>query len=140
MSSKAWRTVLLPDPESPVRITSWPARGRDAGEPFAKRLLALDTALVRAGYTHVLAVFGDSAASDVDAVVVQFLGDLLVRQGLGGVFFFDHFLDETLERQQRHAATFGTVHGLAEERTQLENALRCVRIFAGHGAADGRRM
>src|SRR6266404_9913755 len=139
MSSKALSTVLFPEPERPVRITRWRAsrltvcftgRGRSVFHP----------ALVSAGYAHVFAIFRDGAASDVNAGVVEFLGDLVVGERLGAVFFFDHFLDQALEREQRHAAAFRTVYGFTEEGAQFQDALRGVCVLAGHGAADRGRM
>src|SRR5215475_2835542 len=115
MSSKACRTVLLPEPESPVRMTSWPGRRREVASLFAGRRLVFDTALMRAGDTHVFAIFGNGAASDVDAVVVELLGDLLVGKRLGGVFFFNHFLDQPLQREQRHPAALRAIYCFAEE-------------------------
>ena len=137
--------MLLPEPERPVRMTSWRSirqacglelaacTERDAGSAF-------HPALVRAGDAHVFAIFRHGAAGDVNAVVVELLGDLIVGERLGAVFFLDHFLDQALQREQRHAAALGTVDGFAEERAQLEHALRRVRVLAGDGAADGRRM
>src|SRR5215472_2104666 len=137
MSSKAWRTVLLPEPERPVRMTSWPGRGLDAAVALAEGRLVPDTALMRAGDAHVFAILGDGASSNVDSVVVELLGDLLVGQRFGGVFLFNHLLNEALEGQQGHSATLGTIHGFAEEGAQLEDSLRRVRVFAGNGSADG---
>src|SRR5258706_16267648 len=135
MSSNALSTVLLPEPESPVRMTSWRAsrlavrftgRGRSVFYP----------ALVSAGDAHVFAIFRHGAARYVNAGIVELLGDLIVSQRLGAVFFFDHFFHEAFQGEQRHAAAFRTVDGFAEERAQLQNALGRVRVLAGHGAAD----
>src|ERR1700732_4065267 len=115
MSSKALSTVLFPEPESPVRMTSWRAsrlavcftgRGRSVFYP----------ALMCAGDAHIFAVFCHGAAGGVEAGVVEFLVDLIVGERLGAVFFLDHFLDQALEREQRHTAAFRTVHRFAEER------------------------
>src|SRR5690242_8821204 len=130
MSSKARRTVLLPEPERPVRMTSWWAsrlwKGfTEGGES------TLDAALMRAGDAHIFAVFGNGAASDVDACIVQLLGQLFIRERLGGVLFLNHFLDETLQSEQGHAAAFGAVHRFAKEGAELENTLGSVGIFAG---------
>src|SRR5690348_3082964 len=136
MSSKARRTVLLPEPERPVRMTSWWASrlGKGFTEGGGS---TLDAALMSARNAHVFAVFGDGAASDVDARIVKLLGELLIRERLGGVLFFNHFLDETLQSEQGHAAAFGAVHGFAKEGAELEHTLGSVGIFAGDGAADG---
>src|SRR6267143_5081161 len=117
MSSKALSTVLLPEPESPVRMTSWRAsrlavcftgRGRSVFHP----------ALVGAGDAHIFAIFCNRAARDVNAAVVELFGDLIVGERLGAVFFLDHFLDQTLEGEQRHAAAFRAVHRFTEEGAQ----------------------
>src|ERR1700716_2766534 len=103
MSSNAWRTVLFPEPESPVRMTSCRASclmcgfTGDAGS-------TLFPALVSAGDAPVFAVLRDGAASDVNAGIIKFLGNLCVGQRLRRIFFFDHFFDEPHEREQGHAA------------------------------------
>src|SRR5712671_4453717 len=114
MSSKALSTVLFPEPERPVRITSWRA-SRLTGCFTARCRSVFHPALVSAGDAHVFAIFRHGAASDVNAGVVEFLGYLVIGERLGAVFFFDHFLDQALEREQRHAAAFRTIHGFAEE-------------------------
>src|SRR6266853_2258844 len=139
MSSKAFSTVLLPEPERPVRITSWRA-SRRTGCFTGRGRSVFHPALVSAGYAHVFAIFCYGAASDVNAGVVEFLGYLVVGERLGAVFFFDHFLDQALEREQRHAAAFRTVHGFTEEGAQFQDALRGVCVLAGHGATDRGRM
>src|SRR5271169_2393852 len=103
MSSKAFRTVLFPEPESPVRMTSWVPSFLDFVGVRRARFTAggnsaLHAALVRARNTHVFPVLGDSAASHVDAAIIQLLRNLLVRQRLGGVFFINHFLHQALQR------------------------------------------
>src|SRR5215472_3331006 len=140
MSSKARRTVLFPEPESPVRITSWRVSRRCRGGGFTESGSAFYTALVRAGNAHVFSIFRDRAARDVYAPVIQLLGDLLVGEGLGGVFLLDHLLDHALQRQQRHAAALRPIHRLAEEGAELQDALRRVRIFASYGSAYRRRV
>src|ERR1700722_19866885 len=103
MSSKARRTVLFPEPERPVRMTRCRASRLVGGFTEGARS-ALHPALVSAGDAHVFPILGDGAARDVDASVVELFGDLFVGEGLRGVFFFNHFLDETLEREERHSA------------------------------------
>src|SRR5713101_5521186 len=70
MSSKAWSTVLFPEPESPVRMTSWRAsrlavcftwRGRSVFYP----------ALVGAGDAHIFAIFCYGEAGDVNAAAFR---------------------------------------------------------------------
>src|ERR1700694_2790649 len=128
MSSKALRTVLFPDPDRPVRMTSWrpllraalsraplwpaallPARFTIAG------VSVLHPALVSAWYAHILAVLGHRAPRHVDAVIVKLLCDLFIRQRFCAVFFFNHFLYHTFQREQRHRAAFRAVHRFAEK-------------------------
>src|SRR5580704_4094913 len=116
MSSKVLRTVLFPEPERPVRMTSWRwwrvecCFTGGAGS-------ALYPALMGAGDAHVFPVFRDRAARDVDAGIIEFLGDLIVGQRLGGIFLLDHLFYQAFQGEQRHAAAFGPVHRLTEERT-----------------------
>src|ERR1700686_723189 len=133
MSSKALRTVLFPEPERPVRITSWRAWRLASGFTGRGRSVFYP-ALMGAGNAHVFAIFRHRAARDVNAGVIELFRDLVVGQRLGAVLFFDHFLDQALQCEQRHAAAFGTVHRFTEERTQFEHASRSVRVLAGHGA------
>src|ERR1700737_550763 len=105
MSSKARRTALFPEQGSPLRITSWRASRLSCG--FTGRSRSVSTpALVGAGNAHIFAVFCDGTAGDVNAAVVELFGDLIVGERLGAVFLFDHFLDQALEGEQRHAAAF----------------------------------
>src|SRR5207248_10442258 len=102
--------------------------------------LVLDSALVSAGDTHVLAVLGDGAARDLDALRLQDACDLLVGERLGAVFFFDQLFNAALQNQKRGVAAFRTIYAFTEEVAQLEHTLGRVRVFIGHGAADRRRM
>src|SRR5215470_5037976 len=116
MSSKARRTVLLPEPESPVRITSW------LESLLAERFTvgwrsALDTALMRGGDAHIFTVFCYGTTCDMDTRFVELCRNLLVGQRLGGVLFFDHLLNQPFQGQQRHPAAFGAVDRFAEEGT-----------------------
>src|SRR5260370_16710488 len=86
MSSNALSTVLFPEPESPVRMTSWRAsrlavcftgRGRSVFYP----------ALMGAGDAHIFAVFCDGAAGPGDGRASPFLGDLIFGQRVGSLFF-----------------------------------------------------
>src|SRR6266849_2665764 len=104
MSSTAWSTVLFPEPESPVRITSCRASCLACGCTGGVGSLRFP-ALVGAGDTHVFAVLRHGTAGDVTAGIIEFLGDLFVGQWLRRIFFFNHLLDEPLESEQPHAAT-----------------------------------
>src|SRR5258708_13381008 len=123
MSSKALSTVLFPEPERPVRMTSWRA-SRLTGCFTGRGRSVFHPSLVSAGYAHVFAIFRDGAASDVNAGVVEFLGDLIVGERLGAVFFFDPFLDQALEREHGHAAAFLTLHAFTPESPQFHPTFR----------------
>src|SRR5437660_5360562 len=113
-------------------------------QPQKQRLqddnLFLYPALMRARDAHVLPVFGDRAASDLDSLGLKNPGDLLVGQRTAGIFFIDELLDAALKDQQRSVAALGALYALAEEISQLEYALRSVGILAGHSTAYGGRM
>src|SRR3974390_1125204 len=121
-----------------------PQRHRDHREnmvlPFHGSELILYPALVGAGNAHVFPVLRNRAASDLNALRLKNVGDLLVGQRVGGVLLFDELLDAALEDEQRGAAAFGAVDALGEEVTQFENALRGVSVLVGYGAADGGRV
>src|SRR5436305_6417638 len=102
--------------------------------------LFFDPALVRAGDAHVFAVFGNCPPGHLDALRLQDPCDLLVGQGAAGIFFLDELFDAALQDQQRRSAAFRSLHALAEEVAQLENALRRVSILAGHRPAYRGRM
>src|SRR5260370_36264945 len=92
MSSNALSTVLFPEPESPVRMTSWRAsrlavcftgRGRSVFYP----------ALMGAGDAHIFAVFCDGAAGDGDAAGGPFVWGLFGGERVGaGLFLHQFFL------------------------------------------------
>src|ERR1700674_1870323 len=97
MSSNARRTVLFPEPESPVRMTSWRVSGLVSGFTGGGGSVFFP-GLVGAGNSHILAVFRDRAPRDVNTGVIKLFGNLFVRQRLGRIFFLDHLLAQPLER------------------------------------------
>src|ERR1700686_2612630 len=124
-----------------VTPTRQPARRRRNFLPrYLLSALFFYPALVRAGDAHVFAVFGYGAAGHLNALRLQDAGDLLVGQRAAGIFFFDEFLDAAFEDEQRCAAALGPLDALAEEVSQLEYALRCMRVFVGHSTAYRGRM
>src|ERR1700686_2728717 len=124
-----------------VTPTRQPARRRRNFLPrYLLSALFFYPALVRAGDAHVFAVFGYGAAGHLNALRLQDAGDLLVGQRAAGIFFFDEFLDAAFEDEQRCAAALGPLDALAEEVSQLEYALRCMRVFVGHRTAYRGRM
>src|SRR3974390_1220179 len=121
-----------------------PQRHRDHREnmvlPFHGSELILYPALVGAGNAHIFPVLRDRAASDLNALRLKNVGDLLVGQRAGGVLLFYRLLGGALADEQRSAPSFGAVDALGEEVTKFEDALRGVSVLVGHGAADGRRV
>src|ERR1700693_3176129 len=115
MSSKDFSTVLFPEPESPVRTTRCRASFLVGGRFTGTRALTLHSALVRAGNSHIFAVFRYRSARNVDARIIQFLRDLLIRQRFRAIFFFDHLFYYALQGQQRHRATLRPVYRFAEK-------------------------
>src|ERR1700752_4542274 len=89
---------------------------------------------------HVLPVLGNRAASDLNALGLQNASELLIGQRTAGIFLVNQFLDAAFQDQQRSVAALWSLHALAEEIAQLENALRGVGILAGHGTAHGGWM
>src|SRR5260221_6238532 len=86
MSSKARSTVLFPEPESPVRITSW--RASRLSTCFTGRSRSVfNPALVGAGDAHIFAVFCDGTAGKGEVTVAARFCDLFARGRFGGGFF-----------------------------------------------------
>src|ERR1700745_2266003 len=102
--------------------------------------LLLHSALVGTRDAHVLPVFRNRAASDLDTLRLENAGDLLVGQRPGWILFFDQLLHTALQDQQRRVAAFRALHAFGEEVPQFEYALWSVGVFIRHRAADGRRM
>src|SRR2546425_11408148 len=95
MSSNACRTVLFPEPESPVRMTRCREFCRACGFTGGAGSV-LFPALVGAGYAHVFAVLRDGAAGDGDFPLLEFFWGLFVVARLCGIFFFFSFFFESL--------------------------------------------
>src|SRR5258707_7735723 len=102
MSSKARSTVLFPEPESPVRITSW--RASRLSICFTGRSRSVfNPALVGAGDAHIFAVFCDGTAGDGDTAPLGLFFGFFVCVGVGGGFFFSHFFFPVLLLVERQA-------------------------------------
>src|SRR5450755_1678379 len=102
--------------------------------------LGTHTPLMSGRNPHILAVLGDGTAGDFDTFSLQTFGDLLVGQWMHGILLLNHLFDPTLQNQKRRGATAGTLDGLGEKVSELEDALWGVRVFVRNGAADGGRM
>src|SRR5439155_15886644 len=98
------------------------------------------SSLVGAGDAHVFPIFCDGAAGNLNALRLQDACNLLVGQRAVWIFFLNKLFYPAFEDQQRGVATLRTIHALAEEVAQLENALRSVGGFVGDGTAHSGRM
>src|ERR1700751_3473821 len=105
-----------------------------AGETPALPLL-LHSAVVGTRDAHVLPVFRNRAASDLDTLRLKDAGDLLVGQRPGWIFFVDELFYTALQDQQRSIAALRALHALGEEVPQFEHALRSMGVLVGHRAA-----
>src|ERR1035437_546359 len=111
----------------------------NSGAPLAAALVA-HAPLMSGRNLHVLAVFGHGAARDVDTPILKHGCDLLVGEGLGAILLFDHFLHSALQQEERCTPAQRPLDRFREEIAELEDALRRMHIFAGHGAAHGGGM
>src|ERR1035437_8423718 len=109
----------------------------NSAAPLAAALIA-HAPLMGGRTLHVLPVLRHGAARNVDALILQHGGDLLVGEGLGAILLFDHFLHFAFQQQKRRATAQRSLHRFREEIAEFEDALRRMHIFAGHGPADGR--
>src|SRR6266850_1492068 len=91
MSSNACRTVLFPEPERPVRMTSCRASCLACGFTGGAGSTTFP-APVGAGDAHVFAVLRDGSAGDLYAGVIEFLGYLFRRQTRIRFMFFNRRL------------------------------------------------
>src|SRR5260370_10005498 len=116
MSSNALSTVLFPEPESPVRMTSWRAsrlavcftgRGRSVFYP----------ALMGAGDAHIFAVFCDGAAVHVNAGFVPIFCGLVISKPVCVGFFSGFFFYLPPLRRRRQAALSRGLSPFRAERT-----------------------
>src|SRR5215470_7430035 len=114
MSSNARRTVLFPEPESPVSMTSWRDSRLERGFKEGERSI-LYPPLMCAGYPHVFSVFRNRSSRYADACIFQLLCDLIVGQWVRGILFINHFLHKAFQREQRHSSALGPIHCLAKK-------------------------
>src|ERR1700741_1823182 len=105
MSSNVLRTVLFPDPERPVRMTSCRplflslvSREWRAWRFTVVAGLTFHSALVRARDPHILPVFRHRPPCYLDSILFQLLRNLLVGQRFRCVLFIDPFLPKPFSR------------------------------------------
>src|SRR5579862_7719339 len=75
------------------------------------RFSCLHPSLMSAGYPHILAILGNGATGHADTVLAQACRDVLIRKRLGGIFFLNHFLDQSLQIDQRGFAPRWSLDG-----------------------------
>jgi len=134
MSSKACRTVLLPEPESPVRMTSLPG--------FASRLAASrgDAAQLFSGVGEcwdfsVFAILCDRAAGHVNSRVIQLLGICSSVSGCAASSSSIIFLHDPAGVSSDIPPPSGPFTDSLKNERSSSTPLRGVRVLAGHRAA-----
>jgi hypothetical protein len=83
------------------------------------------------------AVFGDGAASDLDAAGDELLDQFLVGEGFGTVLIGDELVEDGLHRGVGHGIAGGGLEAGGEEVFHVEHPLWGEHVLAGDGAADG---
>lgn len=83
------------------------------------------------------AVFGDGAAGDGQAVLVEFFDEFFVAEGVLLVFVVDDFLQLGFDGIPTDAFAVGGFGAAAEELSQGEDAHRRLHVLAGDGSGDG---
>src|SRR5688572_30840508 len=94
--------------------------------------------LVRGGDVQRLAVLRDRAARDRDALLLlQELGQLVVRERVLRVLLLDQLLDALLDRGLAGLLAGGVGGAAGEEVAQAQDAVRGLGVLARDRAADG---
>lgn len=84
-----------------------------------------------------LAVFGDGATGDFDALAVQEFGEFVVAEGFGFELVFDELGDGVFDAVVAEVLAGFGADAMGEEELEFEDAVRGGDVFAGDGAADG---
>src|SRR6266705_5042315 len=79
---------------------------------------------------HQLAVLGDRPPGNVDLLLAEQLGDVLVAQGLASVLLRDDFADLLLDTLGRDLRPVPAAQARGEEVLELERSLRGVDVLA----------
>ena len=77
-----------------------------------------------------LAVFGDGAAGDLDALAVQEFGEFVVAEGFGFDLVFDEFSDGVFDAVVAEVLTGFGADAVGEEEFEFEDAVRGGDVFA----------
>src|SRR5215510_5292004 len=87
---------------------------------------------------HQLAVLGHRAPGDVDLLLAEHFGDVLIAERLLRVFLGDDLPDLLLHAFGGDFRPVPSAQARREKVLELEGALGSVDVLAGGGAADGR--
>ena len=85
-------------------------------------------------HSHLVAVFGDGASSDVESTADEDLGDGAVAEGIGFVLLIDDFLDGVDHLGSEHLFSFRIALGAHEESAERIDGSVEERIAAGHSS------
>lgn len=83
------------------------------------------------------AVFGDGAAGDFDALLVEELGEFVVAQGLVLGLVFNEVGDGVFDAGVAEVVAGLGLHPMGEEEFHVEHAVGRGDVFASDGTADG---
>src|SRR5690606_33147695 len=120
---------------APRPVGARPRGDRTAGRGSARELTPLPVA--RRRDVQGFAVLRDGAARDLDALIRQNPGDLVVAQRLLGIFGRDELADLRAHGGRGLLAVLAR-EVAREEIAKLEDAARSVHVLAGRDARDGR--
>src|SRR5580704_177849 len=90
--------------------------------------------------SHRLPILGHRATRNIDLFGAQHLGDRLIREWALRSFRRNHPADLFLDRLGAHIFAAGALYPRGEEKFQLENSLRRMRVLVGGRAAARRFM
>src|SRR5882672_7516180 len=107
------------------------------GRGQAARRLIQYLPLVRRRNLELLAVLGDRAARQLEALALQDADDLRVAQRLPRILLLDDLPDPLLDGHRRHRVAVRAGDAAVEEVLHLEHALWRVHVLVGDDAADG---
>src|SRR5262245_34022089 len=110
---------------------SW--RGARGGAALPVSVSVHLPALGRWEDAHELPVLGDGAARDIDVLLGENLGDVLIAERMAGILADDDGADAVLDALGRHLVAVGLVEAGGEEELELEDSLRGVHVLVGGG-------
>ena len=77
-----------------------------------------------------LAVFGDGATGDFDALAIQEFGEFVVAEGFGFELVFDEFGDGVFDAVVAEVLAGFGADAMGEEELEFEDAVRGGDVFA----------